>query len=579
MFEAEPQPLSAAGSYGLTVAWWVALVALVALAISPWLAWEEGVNGWRLLDHSDVRLHGQVLQVVFLGPTVLVGALALAHRGALASGWAAAFAAAGCAGVGLTLADSAVAWPGWGAGIAVFAYPPALFALALLTWLAHRGRRGRVERVWVAVVAVAAAIVVGGGACVGAYWYAVARVTDHETAPAAAAAAPPGGQPGRLLWRARSATVFLIPPRSSGDRASYYGPVVTLAFGLVATTDAQGDRLEVSSLAGAERWHYAHAGAELLGAIPATGGQLLVAFFEAHGQTTALGFDARTGAIRWQRWLGDLISNFGPSPSGGLGYWLRPTPAAVIALQGSRRLEGISTTTGATDWSVSLSAICGGPGGWGEGRLTVLETGCNSGPALLALGPSGSRWTYSPQLRGDVLEDWLPAVQAATANNVIAEWDWFNGHYQVGKLAALDPATGRVRFSLTQPLNLPGQPSRQLFTAADDNALLSEQPGRSRSGRPEFFIRDALTGVPISRWTTNPAFAGAIRGDRAYLLENSGIEVRDVRTGRAIAFYRLGAPAGDQPVSLDAVDGALIVGDAPRQGGTGTVEVVKLAGG
>lgn len=618
----DPPRLSAAGSWVWLVAWWVALVALVVVAVSPWLVWEEGTRGWALLDHTGLRLHGQALQVVFVGPTVLVAALALWLRGPVVSAWAAVLALVGCVGVALTLSDSGAAWPGWGAGLAVFGYPLALVALVVLGWLSRQPRQpgdgesarwghgwtrnagnrsrvhwrgswpGRRGRVW--VVAGAAAVVAGGGACVGAYWYAVARVTDHTTA-AAVARAVVGGPAGRVLWRATSASVFSMPARTSDGTAvsNYSRPAVPLASGLVAASsgDVSGlaTRLVVRSATGAERWHYARPGAFLVEAVAASGGRVLVAVYQVrdtdtgYNDTTALGFNARTGAIRWQRWFGEIDQVAGSWTNSNLLRALYVTPAAIMVNEPNGML-GISTTTGRTEWSARLPGcdLAGGAirGAWGAGRVTVLDIS-NQDPTancphrvLLAFGPTGTRWTNDDRALGrpPLVFDTISNVDAVTTRNVIVEWvfDSKSKNYPVlRKLAVLDTATGRVRFSFDQPATNP------MFMAANDRFLLTKRSGGG------LVVRDALTGARVGRWNHDQAEVATIAGNRAYLLERSGIEVRGLPSGRLIAFYPVKAPSA--PASIDVVDGALVAGYTPHrsrigQNALGTVVAIKSPG-
>ncbi|MDL4814696.1 outer membrane protein assembly factor BamB family protein [Actinomadura opuntiae] len=232
------------------------------------------------------------------------------------------------------------------------------------------------------------------------WWQVRHTVTAEPVAPQSDVGPPPG--PLGVSWEETTRI-------HRGSSAGYDGVAYDVARGQLVT--ASGGGLVVRDARnGAERWSYRRTGWTLLGWTSTR--SRLVAYFERDGRRgdrLLVGFDELSGAQLWRR--------DGERPAAVSRATLRWPAGAGVALatdDGRRTLYGVSALTGKRLWRTPLPKGC-----------RLYEGAAQPSDALDAAGvrDAGARGTGA-----------LAALAAGCRK-------------QGGRLLAVDPGTGRVRWS------------------------------------------------------------------------------------------------------------------------------------
>ncbi|WP_067488867.1 outer membrane protein assembly factor BamB family protein [Actinomadura hibisca] len=242
-------------------------------------------------------------------------------------------------------------------------------------------------------LAAAVCAVLVGRFVLGAEWWQVKHEVTGEPAVRLAELGPPPG-PLTVTWQ-RSARVH------RGPVAGYDNVAYAVAQGQVVTATGRG--LEVrDARTGGDRWSYRRKGWTLLG-WAATGDRLL-GYFERDGhrdERQMVAFDALSGGLLWRR-SGERPAALGRTTL----RW--PAGSGVVLTTSAHReaVFGRSATTGAKLWKLRLPAGCRlyedapHPADGAE-NLSALALDCDGPTRLMALDPATGKVRWSEPLGSD----------------------------------------------------------------------------------------------------------------------------------------------------------------------------------
>jgi outer membrane protein assembly factor BamB len=515
---------------------------VVVLFVGLWLPWRSDLSAWALLGSADsVGLFGRAWWVIVLVPVTLVlylVALVWSRR------WArlplvlvtlvGTICALGSQGI---VADDHL-WIGWGVGAALIGYPLALLLSLALFVLSGRLRLvAGVRPSWVVAVLGVVPVVVAAGLVVAVGNAYPHRQVDATTAGRAVPAVT--GAAGRVLWQSDVSALALGP--------------VPLAGGLVVTGDPEAGEVAVLDAAtGRQRWHYVRHDARPKSVTASRDQHTVLAVFETQARDTVLGFDALTGALRWQWWppldatqvvaLSDVVVAVTPDDHG--------TAIAVDPVSGRQRWSLTNLWPAADDGTCQVPrAEAGDNGVAADGDLTVVLAACAGPPRLVLHAVDGSghqRWTTTYRLKPFNSAPPLAELLGVSGGAVLL---WTVAPDQV---VALAPASGHVDWTVDSDV--------ENWVAGDGDTVLlitHPLPGRLRQV-------NAATGTPttvqpppglpvtdqneIPPFVTNMLDGGTVGGDfavrdgRAYLLSvrpagGTALVVLDLRSERIVATY------------------------------------------
>ncbi|MGI5165036.1 PQQ-binding-like beta-propeller repeat protein [Spirillospora sp. CA-253888] len=255
------------------------------------------------------------------------------------------------------------------------------------------GRRRLLFGAVAGALAVAVCAVLAGRFVLGAEWWQVRHDVTGEPVVQLAELGPPPG-PLAVTWQ-RSARVHRGPV-AGYDNVSY-----AVVQGQLVTATGRG--LEVrDARTGGDRWGYRRSGWTLLGW--AVTGDRLLGHFERDGhrdQRQMVAFDALSGGVLWRR--------SGERPAAVGRTTLRwPAGSGVVLTTGAQRsaVFGRSATTGAKLWKLRLPAGCRlyedapHPADGAE-KLAVFALDCEGPTQLMALDPATGRIRWSRSLGAD----------------------------------------------------------------------------------------------------------------------------------------------------------------------------------
>lgn len=277
---------------------------------------------------------------------------------------------------------------------------------------------------------------------------------------------------------------------------------------------------------------------------PLLAADIVIAADDTHGTSTLRALDAATGKNLWSARLDRPVAPAGEGEAhetlkviahdgSGIVYAAWPT-ASADALDGRWTVHAFALPTGKAIWTTTtapgapLYATSAGVAvgtGFASSDAEVAEP---TGTVMLAKGTGKSLWATDGT-----------APLGATADTVLVA----SGTTPAG-LAGLDPATGKTRWTHTEP----GR-SVTAEAAADHRVLVTL---RDQNGSPvTAAVLDAATGTQVGPGLALPAnadFTAHIDTDAQVALVGTGDTVRgiDLTTGKAL----WSQPSGPDPVSV-----------------------------
>jgi len=349
------------------------------------------------------------------------------------------------------------------------------------------------------------------------------------------------------------------PPNGLGDgwTAKVPGTVVGVSGGLVLVRARTGVHT-LDAATGRAAWRYLRAGWSMVGLGAAAGGRVVVGLWRGDGKTRALGFDASSGARRWQRELDGSAVDYQVVGSGSLAVLLPRGAGPVIALDASTGRQrwtwrpanaGCTTAAGATsteparDDAVAVAFSCP------DGRR-VAGVSTTDGSVRWTWAPATGSDTVEPPPRGTApggsVPDGFAPLLVPTAGGVLVN-DGGSGlvlAMATGRAGAIHPAGGR------------------LAAAADTTALYL---GANGAVAVDLALGRERWRTPLPAATTPVAVAASTGAGFALVVPDRGGMARVLRFDLSTGVVAAERQVDDAAVAIWLGPGVLIVATTAGQ--------------